>query len=237
MASRSILRPGPCSRLAPRIVLAGNAAVFTAKYGSAPWGVFTGNLANGGERLILSLGGSTALRDFTYDNNFPWPTASDNGGASLVLIAPQTNPEHANPLNWRSSAAAPNPGTSDTAPFTAWQISHNQPDANADTDGDGLTAFAEYSLGGDPSSASLSPLPVMIRQPDGSAVLTFTKPLTADDSAWELQSDSDLSAWTAAAATLVEREVTAGSETFTFTIPASAFADARRYWRVRLWLR
>ncbi len=229
-ATGTTLAPGA------RLVLARNAAVFTAKYGGTAHGTFTGSLDNGGERLSLSLGGGTALRDFAYDNSFPWPTEPDNGGASLVLIAPRTNPDHANPLNWRASTT-PGPGTSDTATFANWQATNSQPDPNADTDGDSLNAFMEYSLGGNPAIPSLAPLPVIARQPDGSALYSFTKPLTADDSGWEIQSGNNLSAWSPATATLVSRTTTAGEETFTFSIPASAFNDPRRYWRTWLWLR
>ena len=230
----------PGTTLAPgaRIVLVRNAAVFAAKYpGVTIGGTFTDSLNNGGEQLTLGLGGGApAIRNFTYDNNFPWPTAADNGGASLVLIAPQTNPDHSNPLNWRASTT-PNPGSSDTATYELWRIALSQPDPNADTDNDGLTAFMEYSLGGDPGVPSLTTLPTLTRQPDGSALYTFTKPLAADDSGWEIQSGNDLTGWSPATATLLARSTDAGMETFTFIIPASAFNDPRSYWRTRLWLR
>jgi hypothetical protein len=219
-------------------VVVRNAAVFAAKFGAGlpVAGEFTGGLDNGGERLVLSLGGATPLRDFTYDNNLPWPPEADNGGASLVLVAPHTNPDHANPLNWRASSV-PSPNATDATSFAAWKSAHGQPDDNADTDGDGLSAFAEYSLGGNPNVASLSPLPTLTRQPDGSAILRFSRPLTADDSARELQSGDDLSGWTPAPATLVSRSVAGGVESFTFSIPDSEFAGLRRFWRLRLWLR
>ena len=228
--------PGTTLSPGARLVLARNAPVFTAKYGGAAFGVFTDSLNNGGEQITLSLGGATTLRSFAYDNNFPWPTSPDNGGASLVLIAPQTNPDHNSPLNWRGSSV-PNPGSGDTASFASWQSSTSQPDPNADTDADSLSAFMEYGLGGNPGAVSLASLPSMVRQPDGSALYTLTKPLAADDAGWEIQSGSDLAGWRPAAATLIGRSTVAGMETFTFSIPATAFGDPRRYWRTRLWLR
>jgi len=225
--------------LAPgaRLVLARNAAIFTAKYGSAPFGVFTDSLNNGGELLAFNLGaGTPPLRRFTYDNHFPWPAAADNGGASLVLIAPLTNPDHNNPLNWRAGTT-PNPGTSDSVSFASWQTASTQPDPNADTDGDGLSAFLEYALGSDPNSPSLPPLPTLTRQPDGSALYILTLPPAHDDARWEIQNGSGLTAWNPATATLISRTAKAGLEIFTYAIPASAFNDQRSYWRTMFWLR
>ena len=95
----------------------------------------------------------------------------------------------------------------------------------------------EYALGGNPSAASTAPLPALTRQPDGSALFTFTRSLAADDAGWEIQNASDLTAWSAATATLTGRSTTGGQETFTFSIPASAFSGPRSYWRLRTWLR
>jgi hypothetical protein len=231
-APGTVLAPGA------RLLVVRSTAGFNTKYGAGlpVAGEYSGSLDNGGERVVLSLGGGTPVRDFTYDNNPPWPAEPDNGGASLVLIAPHTNPDHANPLNWRASPS-PNPGTSDAGTFAAWKSANAQPDDHADTDGDGLSAFAEYSLGGNPALPSQAPLPTLTRQPDGSAVLQFTRSLAADDSAWEIQSGSDLSGWVPATVTLLDRTVTAGTETLTFAIPAATFTGPRQYWRLRFWLR
>ena len=182
------------------------------------------------------MGGGAALRSFVYDNDFPWPAAADNGGASLVLVAPRTNPDHGDPLNWRASPT-PGPGSSDTLPFAAWQTANSQPDPVADTDNDGLNAFMEYALGGLPGESSQALLPAMVRQPDGSALLTITRSLLADDAAWEVQNGNDLSGWTAASVTLVDRSLAAGRESFTFSVPAAAFDDPRRFWRLHVTLR
>jgi hypothetical protein len=217
-----------------RILVVRNSIAFNAKYGSGlpVAGQFSGGLDNNGELLTLSLGGSTPLRSFRYETSSPWPSEPNNTGASLVLIAPQTNPDHADGRNWRSSLT-PNPGTSDTTNFATWQAANTQFDPNADTDHDGLSAFMEYALGGQPTISSQAPLPTLDRQPDGSATLTFTKPLTADDIAWQLQSCSDLTSWQPATATLLQRSATAGNETFSYSIPTAEFNETRRFWRVR----
>ncbi len=230
--------PGTQLAAGARLLVVKNSIAFNSKYGSAlpVAGQYTGGLDNNGELLTLSLGGSTPLRSFRYETSSPWPSEPNNTGASLVLIAPHTNPNHADGRNWRSSLT-PNPGTSDTTNFATWQTANTQPDPNADTDHDGLSAFMEYALGGQPTVPSQAPLPTLDRQPDGSATLTFAKPLTADDIAWQLQSGSDLTGWQPATATLLQRSATAGNETFTFSLPPEEFNETRRYWRVRFELR
>lgn len=173
---------GPAT-LAPggTFVLAANAAAFQLKYGFAPNAVFTGSLNNAGERLTLSLGLNTILRDFTYDNAAPWPTAADGTGRSLVLIAPQRNPDHADPLNWRASTASGgNPGASDAVPFTG--------DPNADDDQDGWSNYQEYALGPNPAlTLGVDAL--------GHLTLTHTIAPAADDAEVILQVSEDLLTW------------------------------------------
>lgn len=137
--------------------------------------MFSPGIWTTGEAIALSVGAGVPFRSFADDNSFPWPTAADNGGASLVLIAPETNPDHNNPLNWRASAVT-NPGGADNTAFSG--------SPGADTDHDGLNSLLEYALGGDPAVPSQAPLPVMTRLGDGSAVFSFTKPLTADSAGW-----------------------------------------------------
>ena len=75
-------------------------------------------LSNGGETIKIEDANSSTVTEFAFDDTAPWPTASDGGGPSLVLIQPRTRPNPSNATNWRSSASSGgNPGTSDAIPF------------------------------------------------------------------------------------------------------------------------
>ena len=63
-------------------------------------------LSNSGEQLKLSYGAGSAIRDFTYDDNGPWPDGADGGGHGLVLTNPSTLPDPSNPMQWRLSTQA-----------------------------------------------------------------------------------------------------------------------------------
>lgn len=191
--------------LAPdaRVVVVNNQAGFAAQYNTtginiAPGEFSTSNLSNSGEEIALidSLGVDT--RRFFYNDMFPWPTSPDGGGYSIVLISPETNPDHAIPTNWRSSAMpGGSPGTTDSTNFSG--------DPNADENNDGLTALLEYALGstgGDGATSPESfPKPGTQFFDDGSGqfdeylTLTYRRNLAADDLDFEVQVGSDLSAW------------------------------------------
>ena len=74
----------------------------------------------------------------------------DGDGYSIVLISPETNPDHSVPTNWRASAVSGGtPGRGNNTTFTG--------DPSADNDGDGLTALLEYALGSTQGDAGFSP--------------------------------------------------------------------------------
>jgi hypothetical protein len=77
-------------------------------------------LANGGEQLVLSGENDIIIRDFTYGDQPPWPEAADGDGYSLILISPESNPDHGTATNWRRSAdLGGNSGTSDAIPYVS----------------------------------------------------------------------------------------------------------------------
>lgn len=144
-------------------------------------GTFSGSLDNGGERVtMLAPDNLTVIRTVRYNDKSPWPTEPDGTGRTLVLIAPQTNPDHENPFNWRASAeVGGSPGGSDTVSFAG-----NPTD---DDDGDGWSNLVEYALG---------PQPVITASSTGESVaLAFSRSPAADDAIITLEISEDLQDW------------------------------------------
>ncbi|MEO8350963.1 MAG: CotH kinase family protein [Chthoniobacteraceae bacterium] len=124
-----------------RVVLAQRADAFTARYGFAPFGVYSGRLDNSGERLVLASDTTGDIQNFIYDNQLPWPVAAEGDGPSLVLINPsQPVPNHGVAANWAASVDSQGkPGAAAAIGFSG------NPDANLD--GDAFNAFTEFALG------------------------------------------------------------------------------------------
>ena len=66
-------------------------------------GEFSGNLSNGGERLLLVDQSGQIIRDFSYSDDAGWPQGADGEGPSLTLKYPESLPDHSKQQNWRSS--------------------------------------------------------------------------------------------------------------------------------------
>lgn len=96
-------------------VLVRNPERFAERYPNVPIaGVYTGGLANGGERLELVAADGTPLFSVRYDDASPWPVTADGEGFSLVPVQPEANPDPDNPLNWRASTTiGGSPGADD----------------------------------------------------------------------------------------------------------------------------
>ncbi|MGJ8643184.1 MAG: lamin tail domain-containing protein [Luteolibacter sp.] len=134
-----------------RMVICENRDAFVVRYGSQIttllYGTdsvglsnYGGKLSNSGERLLISDASGGVIQDFTYDDALPWPTESDGPGFSLVLISPSSLPDHNVASNWASSTqTGGSPGEESSVGFAG--------NTDADDDGDGLTAFMEYTLG------------------------------------------------------------------------------------------
>jgi hypothetical protein len=96
----------PNTFLAPgKVIVLGSSTApgnWTNRYpGVVPFGLFTGKLDNGGERLaILNVAGNT-LWSVTYDDQDGWPLEPDGRGASLEILDVFGNPN--DPANWRAS--------------------------------------------------------------------------------------------------------------------------------------
>ncbi len=69
----SVLPPGVS------VTIAGNAAVFKMKYGFFPFGQFTRDLSDTGEKLLLSDAYGNVIDYVCYSDAYPWPEARGNG--------------------------------------------------------------------------------------------------------------------------------------------------------------
>lgn len=223
-----------------RIVVVEDQAVFASLYDTAGMliapGVFTGSLNNGGEELaLLDTTGTTDLQRFTFLDEAPWPTLPDGGGASLVLIAPVTNPDPNLPANWRASFVEDgSPGGSDAQTFTGVP--------NADADGDGLTALLEYALGSIEGDAGPSPESALVlgsgqfgNPASEHLTITFRRNRQAEDVLITLEASPDLEKWDP----LETVEVSAipngdGTETVTFRPQSPLGATTREFIRLRV---
>jgi hypothetical protein len=180
----------PSVALAPgaRALLVGNQAAFAKRYGTGftILGAYqpTNFLANGGDRVTLLDAQGQTIRDFSYDDDPPWPTSADGSGYSIVLINPASNPNHAFALNWRSSVALNgNPGTTDATTFTG--------NPSGDDNGDGYSNLVQYALAG------TGPVLPPVLSDDGSFLtIQFTRNLAAEDAFVTVQRSVDLTNWT-----------------------------------------
>ena len=169
---------GDTASLAPgqRAVLVADPAAFEAAFGTGAkiLGTFASRLSDGGERLTLTAADGSLLQSLSYNDSSPWPGEPDGGGYSLVLISPQSAPDHEQPQNWRASLnPGGDPGSSDATRFT----------------GDPATDLLDYALG-DPEA-------VGIRVVDGVPVFEFPRVLGADDVTVSVELSSDLITWSA----------------------------------------
>ncbi len=164
--------------------------------------------SNGGERITLLAADGAVIKSFTYDDTGLWPAAADGTGPSLVLIAPQTNPDHADPLSWRASFAANgNPGATDGTAFTGA--------ADADTNNDGLADLVNFALGtGAP--------PSVVVNGNGGLIVTMERDTAAQTSlTLEVSSDLAPATWQPASTTVLSRTSIAGTlERFIVSVPA-----------------
>ena len=156
--------------LAPgaRVLVVRDLAAFEAAYGPGHpvAGVFANAtaLSNGGELVKLEDPSNNTIREFTYDDAFPWPAGADGQGHSIVLRAPLTNPNHEAPLNWRASAMpGGTPGGTDELPLPANPL--------GDADGNGLSDLIDYAMGNSPG---LPPIPAAFSVQSGGSGLPAT---------------------------------------------------------------
>jgi hypothetical protein len=194
------------------VLVVRNRAAFRQRYGQAldPLiaGEYGGNLAHGGERLVVLAGAST-LRDFGYSDGGAWPESPDGDGPSLMLRDPFSNPDHALATNWIASAI-PGGMPGGVAPeltFEAWRALLWSPSAltnvavtgpGADPEADGIVNFAEYAMGLHPTRSQPSKRPRAFLEtigPDRFLALRYQVSSSAVSATFGFQVSSNLLDW------------------------------------------
>ncbi len=195
-----------------RIILVRDTDAFAVRYpGVAPFAEFDGRLSNDGEALQLIDASGADLRNFVYNDQLPWPTAPDGDGFSLVLVAPQTNPDHAQAASWRPSAdPGGSPGESDATTFSG--------------DPESLLSYALGSSEGAPVAGFIEL--GNLRYP----AFTFRRNHSADDAILAVEYSSDMLVWKTDA---VLEAAPHGEETWRTPV---GLPD-RLFWRVQVSLR
>lgn len=181
----------PISVLTPkeRIVLVGKSDDFLVEYpGVSIAGEFIGDLSNSGENITLLAADGSSIRDFRYKDKLPWPNSPDGDGFSLVLIAPNENPDHRLSTSWRpSTTLGGNPTTSDSVPFSG--------NTTEDQDLDSLTALVEYALGSSDNSPDVSSNLFQLTRSSDALQFSYQRDLAADDAMVTVQISPDLATW------------------------------------------
>ncbi|RJP63369.1 MAG: T9SS C-terminal target domain-containing protein [Ignavibacteriales bacterium] len=96
------------------IVLASNESQFNKRYGFLPFGEYTNQLDNRGEKITLVSSSGDTVFSVKYNDKSPWPEAADGGGYSLVTKAINPGGDLNDAMNWiASSAINGSPGQDD----------------------------------------------------------------------------------------------------------------------------
>ncbi|MES2707799.1 MAG: lamin tail domain-containing protein [Verrucomicrobiota bacterium] len=239
LASGTPLAPGGY------LVIAKNAAAFASRYPAAApaagsWG--SQSLSNSGEQLKLSFGSGSAIRDFVYSPDTPWPQAAGNGGVSLIYtgaapVDEVTDPQLV-PENWSaSSTPGGTPGSGEPAggaSFSAWMTQHGFTDPAADPDEDGYNNLAAFALAIDLGAPAATP--GWSAEAGGPYLtLTYTRRRGVSDVTFKHQLSTGLGDWTDTDTTPVETVPQPdGTERLTFRSTQPWTARGRCFLRVKM---
>ncbi len=197
-----------------RILIVKDPAAFSAAYGEGldTYGGYPDNLSNSGETVTLSRADGGVIQSFAYGDAPPWPTGADGDGWSLTLIDPFSNPDPADPRNWRAGGTmGGSPGTGDTVAYDDWKTANGGHADDEDRDGDGFNTLAEYFLGGDPRVPDRHLAPVHQVGSDGTLVVSVDISASAQGRVMP-ESSTDLESWQSpAGVTLIANTRLAGS--------------------------
>lgn len=196
-----------------RLLVVSNVEAFNLRHGFAETpdfvlGEFSKSLSNGGERVKLSFGAGTLVREVEYGDEFPWPEVADGSGASLVWV--DGFGETAD--DWRPSVGANGaPAVDDGLPYTG--------DLNS------------YVLRGTPEVA------VVEIGGELYADISFDRQFNADQARILVQGSDDVESWVDSPVTRVS-EVFGPAESSRVTFRTNGpVTNERGFYRLRLLLK
>ena len=228
--------------LAPgeRVLIVNDLVAFEFRYGSGlpVAGQYMGRLNNGGENVHLIDALDQTIRNFAYGNVEPWPAAPDGQGPSLLLIDPDSNPDHSDPENWIAGSFGGMPGTGELGQqsFGDWAIANGVVEPSGDPDGDGIVNFLEFFSGTNPNDSSSASSPRIGIDSDGRATLGVRQALSAGGVDVQFETSRDLHVWvTEVTAEVVEVTHNGdGTVTATYRTLADVTSIERVFIRLRI---
>lgn len=204
-----------------RLVIVENREAFVLRYGNGHVvaGQYSGSLSNDGEQLTVLTAGGGVIRQFTYNDQAPWPESADGGGSSLVLLAPGSNPDHADPLCWVAGLNG-SPGRDGGLEFEG--------EVGVDDDGDGLDALVEFALGTSDQDSNSGPDRLTSGMTNGYFSFSYTLNQQASSVKATPEFSADLINWSSEQSQLVlVQRVENGDRTETYewrpSVPDSKF--------------
>ena len=115
----------------------------------------------------------------------PWPTTANGEGFTLILVEPETNPDHSLPESWQGSEQIDgSPGGIIRSPgYTSWITDNFDPASpdfesisapESDPDSDAIENSMEYAFGTDPNTSDERPeIVALIVNADGNDYLAI----------------------------------------------------------------
>jgi len=218
-----------------RTVIVRNQAAFEATFGRSASiaGAYVGGLNNGGELLTLNGSDGIPILSFSYGDSSPWPPEADGDGYSLVLIAPETAPNHDLAAQWQASLTlGGSPGTTDTLTLANWKVEYGNPADDADPDHDGWSVAEEFYFGGSPTTRDALSPSFALSSELGTRTLTIAR-RAGVEAQMVLESSKDLITWSAhpSAQLISKTRSTTNSELeiLSFSLPLEADQEYYRF--------
>jgi CotH kinase protein len=221
-----------------------NLIAFEARYGTGKpiagtWDPLK-NLSNGGEQIKLSYGSGVTIHDFIYDDIAPWPTSADGAGSAMILLNPESAPDHAIGANWIGGPPTPGDGGEPEDPFADWLAAQGASDPMTEIF-PGMTYLMSYAIGGDLAADPHSVFPVAgySEDVDGTHLtLSFRKRIDATQVDYLVETSTTFDEWLSGPGTVETVGVPVnngdGTETITVRVVATVADNPVRFIRLRV---